>query len=163
MENTLMQLNKGGKVKWIFAFLLLCVLGACTKDEITEDLLPDTPVYLQIDLNDARYNRLKNLGEYYEFTKKPTVTSYIGVGGILVVHTLSPMDPAYEYTAYDLYCTYEKNIRVEPQQGGIYAICPKCSSKYDISSGFGNCISGPAKQLRRYRASAAGNTLVVTK
>jgi len=131
----------------------------------TEDLLPDSPVYLSFSLGDARYTDLNSLGGYYAFTTKPTLTSYIGNGGILVVHSLSPLDASYPYAAYDLYCTYEKNVRVVPQKGGVYAICPKCGSKYDISSGFGNCVNGPAKQLRVYKTyySASRNDIIVTK
>lgn len=150
----------------IFSLVLLTTaLFSSCENNGTEDLLPNSPVYLYFSLGDARYTDLNSLGGYYAFTTKPTLTSYIGNGGILVVHSLSPLDTSYPFAAYDLYCTYEKNVCVIPQKGGLYAICPKCGSKYDISSGFGNCVSGPAKQLRVYKTyySASRNDIIVTK
>lgn len=147
-------------------FLLFMAVG--TSCEKNEEFLPNQFVHLLVNLDDARYNNLSYLGGFYEFKMgDPTlpIGSALGNGGILLVSSLSPIDPSEPYAAYDLYCTYEKNVCVQAQAGGLKAICPQCKSEYDIASGMGICISGPneGKGLERYKAILSGRTVQVTR
>ena len=148
---------------------LLCICPSCSEDE-QEQLLPDAPVRATLRLDDAEYVRLQNKGEYIRVTEKRGPFTYIGVGGLLVVNSMLPMDEANPYAVYDLYCPYcyyrstiVPHPRVEVSDNILRAVCPECKSEYDISSGFGGCIKGPGKQLQVYHArySAGNHTLIL--
>lgn len=136
---------------------LLASLVACSGDE-PEDVLPDYTVSITLRLDDAQYAHLQNLGEFLEITSARGVsTAYLGVGGVLVVHSVLPLDPSTPFAAYDMacpYCYYRSSASPRPcvhaQEGGMQAICEECGSVYDISQGFGNCMDGPGSQLQVY-------------
>ena len=75
-----------------------------------------------------------------------------GFGGLLV-----GMDALSNARAFDLACPVEarQNVRVYIDVEHMVARCPECGSEYDVYSGYGNPVSGPAKEdgynLRRYR------------
>lgn len=82
-----------------------------------------------------------------------------GYGGVLLI---SGMDPFTTQTgvplAYDLSCPVEMkaDVRVEVEDELYQAVCPVCGSRYDVTMGGGNPLSGPAATgtvkygLRRY-------------
>ncbi len=149
----------------LYSFLIALLLGGCSDAE-PENVLPDKPVRAVISLDDAQYTHLMGLGEFVEITHPRGVFTAIGVGGLLIVHTMLPMDESKPFSVYDLacpYCYYNKPAspiitRVHGQNGGMHAVCEECNSKYDISSGFGGCIEGPGKRLQVYRAAYSPST-----
>lgn len=156
------------------AFIFLCLAigcASCSSDnEPTEperdSSLPVMPVNLMVSLGNPKYNVLNYKGGFYEFKLgDPTLHegTKLGCGGILVVHTFSATFGP--FVAYDLYCTYEKNVCIWPREGGYKAICPMCQSEYDITNGIGNCTSGPnfGKTLQKYKASVYGRVITVTR
>ncbi len=153
------------KLWLLFALILWISTPSCSK---YEELLPNQLVQLTVNLNDARYNNLNYIGGFHEFKwgdpSLPLGTA-LGNGGILLVYSITPLDPSEPYAAYDLYCTNEKNVVVETQPGGLKAICPKCKSEYDITSGFGICTSGPnqGNHLEIYKATRVGQSIRVTR
>ncbi len=156
----------GRKIAKGLLFLFL-FLGSFSCAE-NEEYLPNRLVNLTVDLGDARYTSLSVLGGYYEFKEgDPYLPPYsaLGNGGILLVYSVAPIDPSEPYAAYDLFCTNEKDVRVKTQKGGLEAICPKCESKYDLSSGMGTCTSGPnkGKRLEIYKAVCVGKSVRVTR
>lgn len=81
-----------------------------------------------------------------------TLSTYTGYGGILLVGDLynNPL-------AYDLSCPFEArpDVRISVDSEALNAYCDKCGSVYDIFSGYGRPIGGPAAErgygLTRYR------------
>lgn len=150
-------------------FVLAAALPACSSDE-PETSLPDMPVYAHLSLDDAQYTRLQNLGEFLEITEPRGAFTRIGVRGLLIIHSITPMDSSRPFAAYDLACPYcythsnhSPRPRVYAQEGGVSAVCEECGSRYDISSGFGGCVEGPGTQLQVYPTyySAASRVLLV--
>ena len=46
---------------------------------------------------------------------------------------------------------------------GVYAICPKCGTKYDLLHGIANPVEGPSDQyLKQYNVSMQGDKIYVT-
>jgi hypothetical protein len=135
----------------------LFALASCSSDE-PEDVLPERTVRITLRLDDAEYTHLQNLGEFLEITSsRGLATAYLGVGGVLVVHSMVPLDPSVPFAAYDMacpYCYYRSDALPRPRvyalEGGMQAVCEECGSVYDISQGFGNCIDGPGSQLQVY-------------
>jgi nitrite reductase/ring-hydroxylating ferredoxin subunit len=90
-----------------------------------------------------------------------------GYGGVLVYHGLNNASTT-SYYAFDISCPHEANrsVIVEVDDAGIYAICPKCGSKYELLNGIGNPVSGPSQQegyyLKPYTVSTNGDRIIVT-
>ena len=153
----------GGVICGLYCMLLLL---ACRESE-PEQVLPSMPVRATLQLNDAQYVHLQNIGEFLEVTERRGAFTYIGVGGLLVVHLVAPMDASVPFAAFDLYCPYcyPRTIthpRVRGQAGGLVAECSTCSSKYDLTAGFGGCIEGPGRQLQRYRTNYSHSLRTLT-
>ena len=72
-----------------------------------------------------------------------------------------------EYQAYDMCCPNEldPDVRVWPDSTGIYAVCEKCGSRFDLSSyGMAASANNPSKEnLKRHYATRVGNILTVTQ
>ncbi|MCM1029768.1 MAG: hypothetical protein NC342_09230 [Pseudoflavonifractor sp.] len=95
-----------------------------------------------------------------------TALSATGFGGVLLVGTFNYSgDPrAGGLAAFDLACPVEEraNVRIEVDHQHGNARCPVCGSTYDIFSGNGMPLSGPAAEdkygLRRYRITSPLNS-----
>lgn len=137
----------------LFSFLFV----ACGKEEST---IPSRPVSIKLDL---RYEDkdLKNMGSYKTITTQTTAHPYIGFGGVLVLHAQDN-----NYYAFDLSCPYEakSSVKIAVDEDALYAVCPKCSTKYDISMGVGSPLGIGTSYLRRYTVSATsgGDILIVS-
>lgn len=86
-------------------------------------------------------------------------TERTGLGGVLVYHSVDG------YFAYDLSCPNETqaSVRVEMDENGINAVCPKCGSTYNVFEGYGSLVEGPATRgLKQYQTALSGTKLYVT-
>jgi nitrite reductase/ring-hydroxylating ferredoxin subunit len=83
----------------------------------------------------------------------------VGFGGVLVVHALDD-----QFHAFDLACPYEVNqgVRVAADENNLFAICPKCGTKYDIAFGSGAPDGVSKYYLKRYTVTGSGTQLTVT-
>lgn len=83
-------------------------------------------------------------------------TSATGFGGVLLM-----ADGMGQPVAFDLACPYErtKTVRVAIDAGNLDAVCPSCESHYNVLTGYGTPLSGPALtagyQLRRYNVMSS--------
>lgn len=142
------------KGRW--SILLLAGLAlSCSKTY--ESSIPYRQVNLQINLT-FEDKELKNLQAYKLFTQGRYAGELTGFGGVLVYHGTDG------YYAFDAACPYEadRNITVGVDDHGIYAVCPKCHSRYELLYGFGNPVSGPAQYgLKKYQVWVNGNEIRV--
>jgi nitrite reductase/ring-hydroxylating ferredoxin subunit len=96
----------------------------------------------------------------YKLFPQPTIVGeYTGFGGVIVYHALDD-----NFYAFDLACPVEANrtIRVEMDDDGIHAACPKCGSVYEFSAGVAFPIQGPSEEsLRQYKVYTSGSILYV--
>ena len=77
-------------------------------------------------------------------------TDRIGFGGILVCTTYEA-----KYLAFDLACPYEVKQDVRVKVDGMFAVCEKCGSKFNIyDDEFAYPVEGPAKHgLKKYKTT----------
>ncbi len=145
--------------KFVSLLLLSCALS-CSETE--HDYFPSYPVYLELDLTfeDKDLNGVMAYKEYiYGSTSGLGATERTGLGGVLVYHSVDG------YHAYDLACPNEAQarVRVKMDEDAIYAVCPKCGSKYNVFEGYGSLVEGPADQgLKRYQTALNGTKLYVS-
>lgn len=145
--------------KFISLLILFCALS-CSKTE--HSYFPSYPVYLELDLT-FEDKDLNGVMAYKEYILGKTsglgATERTGLGGILVYHSVDG------YHAYDLACPNETqaSVRVEMDDDAIYAVCPKCGSKYNVYEASGNRVEGPATRgLKQYQTALSGTKLYVT-
>jgi nitrite reductase/ring-hydroxylating ferredoxin subunit len=144
--------------------LLFITISSCDKTYVSN--IPDFPVYLEVDL---RYEDkdLVPIQAYKIFTSKRKDIERTGYGGVLVYHGLNNMGST-SYYAFDISCPHEatKSVVVAVDNDKIYAVCPKCGSKYELLNGIGNPISGPSQQegyyLKPYTVSTNGDRIIVS-
>jgi nitrite reductase/ring-hydroxylating ferredoxin subunit len=142
-------------------FICCLLISHLTCTDEYENPIPSFPVYLYLDLT-FEDKELKAIGSYKEYTDKNInheSGKRSGFGGILVVHTM--LD---EFKAFDRACPFEvqPDITVEVDEEVLYAICPKCGSKYDIGFGTGALVQGVSKYgLRPYNTTPSGARLIV--
>lgn len=153
-------------MKRIFFCLVVLLVMSCSKG--IEPSLPTYPVNLIIDL-DLEW-RLKAVQAHKIFNKSNTVYQYdaqTGMGGILIYHGFDNNGGGAKdaYYAFDAACPYEAstNAIVEVDEDGIYAVCPKCGSKYELLNGLGNPTQGSlsTKYLQHYPVNLANNKIIV--
>ena len=127
---------------------------------VKENPIPIVGVFLNLDLT-FKDKELKAIPSYKEFTNKNInvgIGERAGYGGVIVVHNM--LD---EYKAFDRTCPFEidRNVTVEVDNEVLYAVCPKCGTKYEIgiSSGIPNGKS--RHSLRQYNVIISGDKLIV--
>lgn len=140
--------------------IICCILIAVFSCKTEENPIPLYAVYLSLDLT-FEDKELKAVPSYKEYTSKNinvALGERIGYGGVLVVHTM--LD---EFKAFDRACPYEVNasVTVEVDDEILYAVCPKCSTKYDIGFGTGAANGVSKHGLRQYNTILNGSKLIV--
>ena len=141
--------------------LIICSILVFTFScDIEENPIPTASVYLNLDLT-FEDRELKTIPSYKEYTYKNINTAIgerAGYGGVLVVHNMLG-----EYKAFDRTCPHEVNpgVTVEVDNEVLYAVCPKCGTKYDIGIGSGSPNGSSKHSLRQYNVLLNGNKLVV--
>ena len=156
-------------VKYNLIITILALFFVSCNDNVISSI-PDYPVYLNLNLT-STYPTFRNSHLHYIlFAKGINVIDRVGFGGILVVTGIDG-----SYYAFDMSCPYEanKDILVFPNGSkeknateyfshNGQVVCEKCGSVFDITSGFGNPISGKAKEtLKRYKANLSGDILSI--
>ena len=140
-------------MKRLFGILLgFLLFSAC--DSSFQSSIPDYPVSLELDLR-FEDKELRAVQAYKIYTLRNININLerCGFGGVLVYHGVNSLATDAFY-AFDIACPYEaqSNITVEIDNEGIYAICPKCGSKYELINGVGNPVEGVSKEyLKQYR------------
>ena len=132
-----------------YPLLLTTILFFVACNDLDKSSIPDTPVYLERNIN-AEALELRTIGGYKTYTTYEKYGDAIGFGGLVIIYGFNE-----EYYAFDLACPNEINreIRVVPNNAG-QAICPTCGSVFSIGYGSGNRVSGPAKEgLRKYQVT----------
>ncbi len=141
----------------LFFFLFFSCLVSCSEEEST---IPSLPVSLILDLRNED-KELRNTPSYKTYTTQTVNHRLLGYAGVLVIHAHED-----NYYAFDLSCPYEAktNVKVEVDENHIYAVCPQCGTKYDISAGVGSPNGVGRSYLRRYLVTitSGGDILNVT-
>lgn len=148
--------------RFLLSLFALLLLGC---NSTFDSSVPDWPVYLELDLT-YEDRDLKAIQAYKLYT--PTTinqaTEKTGFGGVLVYHGLSSTGTTDAYYAFDAACPVEHqaNVRVEVDDDAVYAVCPRCGSKFELLNGIGNPVEGPATEgLKQYYVDKQGEKLYI--
>jgi nitrite reductase/ring-hydroxylating ferredoxin subunit len=144
-----MRKKKTNPLWLLFAAVSLLFFSACG-DEEPQGSIPYVPVFLEINLDDLRYQNLHTGGWVY---------LQGGIKGIVVIK-----ESESRYLAFERTCPYQPQdecAQVAMHSTGIYLhddVC--CGSRFDLR---GQVLNGPATQgLRPYATSKNGNYLVIS-
>jgi nitrite reductase/ring-hydroxylating ferredoxin subunit len=149
-------------MKYTFTCLLFFLLSSCNKVYVSS--IPDYPVYLELDLTFEDKNILP-ISAYKIFTPGNVnqAVERTGFGGVLVYHGLNS-EGLDAYYAFDTACPYEasRTTTVTVSDDHLYAVCPKCQSRYELLNGIGNPVNGPGyERLKSYHVSGSGSKIYV--
>ena len=144
----------------IFFVLFALLAGSCENDK--NDVIPDVYVDFTMDLNDYP-NLLTPLGTAtvdkndLRIPNREYAAGFNG-NGIIIIN-LSDAFYAYDRTCPHDYSIDKSSVKVNIDF--VQAICPKCSTVYELSAG-GIRSSGPGRyQLKNYKTYYDGRYLRV--
>lgn len=176
-----MQLLRSSFDKSILVGLILCTVTSC-RDESHESPVPAGRVHYSCSLVNVNIvmqqgfpqPSLETPGGYvrcYDPSKRKANEDW-GKGGLLLVHGFDDVHfYAYDLTCPNCYATHASSgsrlYQLQIASDQITAICPECESEFgSVFWGSPAPTKGPANEsnyiLRQYRASLAGDQLVVT-
>ena len=145
---------KSGNIRLIlsmdqFPLLILFTLLSCA--DTIETRIPYRAVYLELDLT-YQDKALNAIQAYKIYTSKDVdqAGEQTGFGGVLVYHGLSSNGTG-AFFAFDAACPHEAsaNVIVDVDESAVYAICPKCGSKFELLNGIGNQVEGPCAEEKQ--------------
>lgn len=154
---------KRSETAFFFLLSLIWILfPSCNRKN---DVVPDVYVDFSIDLNNPYFSNLTVFGGVTVITATSPVASLNKTGyngnGIIVFAGVD------EYFAYDCTCPHDyvldgSSVQVTiDKSSSIFAVCPKCGTKYALSAN-GTPASGVGRYpLKNYRAYLIGNSVYV--
>lgn len=156
-------MTTGSKIKYFFISLAFLLLPESCKND-KNDVIPT--VYVNFSMNithDILFSNLLSITNSVIVNYLTNNWGYASAGydssGIIVYRSSEE-----EFNAYDRTCPYDyvvKNKIVRVNVDFIHAICPVCSTYYELSS-YGSPSSGPGRYpLKNYRTSFDGQSVWV--
>lgn len=144
--------------KYLLSLCVGLLFFSCTST--TETPLPKTSVYYEVPLQLSQYRTLLSPGGIALIPHSTIASMRAGLAGLAIVHAIDRE----EFYAFDLACPVEPAPWTQLQLSGLELRCPKCESHFELLSGTGRPLSGPARSpLRSYRVqqlSRQGKLLV---
>ena len=132
--------------QYLRSLYLGLLLSSCATS--TETPIPSTSVYYEVALQLPQFRPLLSPGGIALISHSTIASMRAGLAGLAIVHAVDQE----AYYAFDLACPVELAPWSALQLSGLELRCPKCGSRFDVLSGTGRPLSGPARSpLRRYR------------
>ncbi|MCD7710778.1 MAG: hypothetical protein LUI04_05460 [Porphyromonadaceae bacterium] len=134
----------------LLALILTALFPGC--DNYDDDRIPERAVHIEIYSAQWSIYGVYAYTDWREFIKNSlpkgfswSANSYTGFGGVLLVCGLNN-----QLLAYDLACPVEcsSSTRIEVDEENCVALCSVCGSTYDIFNGYGQPVSGPAREKK---------------
>jgi len=140
--------------------LWLCVIGC---GDSYESSIPSVTFNFSCSLLQSPYFKISGNSGVGRFLKveKNVNGLPVGYGGLIIGQSV--YSDGNTYVAYDAACPVEasRNVSVELIEDGLgTAECPKCHTKYNLSSG-GYPSGEGTEYLKHYKVSVSGTTLQV--
>jgi nitrite reductase/ring-hydroxylating ferredoxin subunit len=148
--------------RWLLIGLLLCSLLGCENFN-NQNPVPYVPVNYTLKITEEHPHFMIDNGyQTMTITRTKFEREYLGYAGLLI---WIGMDG--HYHAADLCCPNCVNKTKPVTIDGLYAVCPICEEKFDLSYGFAIPTKGITKYpLRKYQAilnsTYTGHTLRIT-
>lgn len=139
----------------ILSLICVCLTAGC--DNYDEERIPIRNVRIEINSAEWSVYGVHGYMEWNTFIRNLLPTGftwrgneYSGFGGVLLVCGLEN-----QLLAYDLACPVEcqSNTRISVDEANGVAVCRQCGSTYDIFNGYGQPISGTAREQKYGLAS----------
>lgn len=143
-------------VRYILPILVICLM-ACS-NTVYQSSVPSSPVQLTINTRLGMYVHFlpesttdyiivdRNGYHYHDQTMPLTRNDYWGYAGVLIF-----IDMNGEYKAFDMACPKCLRQHDPVEIDGIFAICPNCGERFDLSYGYATPQKGICKEpLKRY-------------
>ncbi|MCQ2347606.1 MAG: hypothetical protein MJZ65_00270 [Paludibacteraceae bacterium] len=142
-----------------YILLLMSWLVLATACESERSNVPDYPVSVDIDLLVYPHFIPENGFQVFDevFTKPTKPYEYVGYAGVLVW-----INATNEYCAADLCCPkcLRKDVPVKAD-GGLFAVCPLCGEKYDLSTRAFPTRGIADQPLKKYSVSVNRNKVQI--
>lgn len=141
--------------RYVLFPIIILALFACKKSEV----FPYYPVFLEFNIS-AYAPELNAFNGFKEFTAPQNYSQRLGLGGVLVFHTIED-----KFVAFDMACPYEKNAdtKVRCDNSGV-VVCDSCSTRFFVGDGLGFVLEGvsrlPLKKYEVFYSASQGNILV---
>ena len=140
--------------------IIFCIIISAYSCKVEENPIPLVSVYLNLDLT-FEDKELKTVPSYKEYTIRNInigLGERAGFGGVLVVHNMLG-----EFKAFDRACPFEasSSVTVVVDDEILYAVCPKCGTKYEIGVSSATPSGSSKHSLRQYSVILNGNKLIV--
>ena len=133
--------------------VILLFIGVVACDDSYKSTIPDVSFYFSCDLVQGEYSKLTIPGQFIKKAKNVNGIP-VGYAGLIIGQSIYSQgyDPV----------EASRNVSIDVQDDGLgTAICPKCRTKYNLSSG-GAPVEGEGKEyLKRYNVIVSGTTLQV--
>jgi len=138
---------------------LAIILISCNKNK--NDVIPDVYVNFTLDLNDPEFVNLNAMGGSDTVDARTNNWGLNAAGfdgnGIIIYRGSD------EFYAYDRTCPHDyavNGLSIKVNVDFIQAVCPKCSTFYELAAG-GTPSSGPGRYpLKNYRTRFDGGRFV---
>ena len=157
------------QILFFLCALLSCAVAGC--DNYDEERIPMRNVRIEINTAEWSVYGVHGYMEWNTFIRNAVPqgftwrsNEYSGFGGVLLVCGLEE-----QLLAYDLACPVEcqSNVRVHVDEAQGIAVCNLCGSTYDVFNGYGQPLSGAAKDakygLTSYRVIPSATGCVITR
>lgn len=129
-------------MKYLRFVPIVLILVSCKNNKH----FPDYPVFLEFNIT-ANAPELAALNGFKEFTKQTNANQRLGLGGILVFHSIDD-----KFYAFDMACTNKQkaDAKVRCDNLGI-VVCDSCKTQFYVGDGTGYVQNGVAKYpLKKY-------------
>ena len=143
---------------FLLAVLLSVLICFCKKSK--NDVIPNVYVDFTIDLADPEFISLTSVGATVTVNKFTNNFGYRAAGFAdngIIIHSGIDEFFAYDRTCPHDYVTDESSIKIEiDNSSSIYAVCPKCKTKYGLPAN-GTPVEGAGRYpLKNYKTSYDG-------
>lgn len=142
--------------KHIWVIIMALVLVGCENKQ--RNTVPSYPVYMDLNILGEFPHFVPDNGfQTMTFTSRRFETEAIGYSGVLVW-----VDMQGRYQAADLCCPVCLKRDIPVETDGIFACCPECGERYDLSYGYAVPTQGVSRHaLRKFKVSAQGAHLII--
>lgn len=141
----------------MIGMLWLCAAGC---SDSYESSIPSVSFHFSCSLSQAPYYKITTPGQFLKVDRNVNGLP-VGYAGLIIGQSV--YSDGNTYVAYDAACPVEasRSVAVELTDDGLgTAVCPKCHTAYNLSSG-GFPTGEGTEYLRPYKVSVSGTTLQI--
>lgn len=149
------------KIVIIFAFATFLSINVCCSHKLEDrHIIPDVPVYTQIDLSiGGESDNWIDKPQYYQSSSTGKALGYNGHGIIIYTNNNTT------FKCFDATCTNCSDLNsfmTQRDLDGSFARCPVCGTKFLLIYGYPEETEEKIYPLKEYPIVKSGNKLIVS-